>query len=97
MAGVCGQIGLVRGTALADAGAVLNRGLGPKPEAPTGRQPRETDMKDADKNRDPQRAQKRALADARCAWRKMDDEQRTTFLAWILEEAALPAPSLDVI
>ena len=54
-------------------------------------------MKDADKNRDPQRAQKRALADARCAWRKMDDEQRTTFLAWILEEAALPAPSLDVI
>jgi|ETNmetMinimDraft_30_1059905.scaffolds.fasta_scaffold11703_4 hypothetical protein len=44
-------------------------------------------MKDADKNRDPQRAQKRALADARCAWRKMDDEQRTTFLAWILEEA----------
>ncbi len=39
MAGVCGQIGLVRGTALADAGAVLNRSGGPKPTAQTGAAP----------------------------------------------------------
>ena len=44
-------------------------------------------MQDKDKNRDPDRAQKRALADARCAWRKMNKDQREAFLAWIEGEA----------
>ena len=29
-------------------------------------------MKDSEKNRDPERARKRAIADARCALRKLD-------------------------
>ena len=42
-------------------------------------------MRDADKNRDPQRAQKRALADARCAWRKMGTSQRAEFVKFMVE------------
>ena len=40
-------------------------------------------MRDQDKNRSPERAQKRALADARCAWRKMHSNQREAFLYWV--------------
>ena len=40
-------------------------------------------MKNAEKNRDPERAQKRAAADAKCAWRKMNESQRVDFLGWI--------------
>ena len=43
-------------------------------------------MKNADKDRDPARAQKRALSDARCAWRKMDTEQRAEFVRFMAEE-----------
>jgi len=44
-------------------------------------------MKASDKNRDPERARKRAMADAKCAWRKMDEEQRYEFVEW----AKIPA------
>lgn len=40
-------------------------------------------MKRSEVNTDPDRARKRALSDARCAWRKMSAEQRAEFLAWI--------------
>lgn len=51
-------------------------------------------MKNADKNRDPEKARARAMSDARCAWRKMDDKQRRTFLEWIGEESS-PARMSD--
>ena len=41
-------------------------------------------MRDQDKDRSPERAQKRALADGRTAWRKMSADQRTQFLQWIV-------------
>ncbi len=50
-------------------------------------------MQDRNKNRDPARAQKRALTDARCAWRKMNDAQRGEFLRWIGDES--PAFKVD--
>jgi hypothetical protein len=37
-------------------------------------------MKASEKNRDPERAAKRAVTDARCAWRKMSPEARTEFI-----------------
>jgi len=54
-------------------------------------------MRDADKNRDPQKAQKRALADARCAWRKMGATQRNALLQWIADGCTGdPCISVDV-
>jgi hypothetical protein len=48
-------------------------------------------MKRANVNKDPERARKRAMSDARCAWKKMDAEQRLEFLAWAREgEPAQP-------
>lgn len=43
-------------------------------------------MKSADKNRDPERARKRASSDARCAWRKMGPQERIEFLEWLEAE-----------
>ena len=48
-------------------------------------------MKASEKNRDPERARKRAMTDARCAWRKMDPNQRAEFLVWAGVESA-PEP-----
>ncbi|MBG95063.1 MAG: hypothetical protein CL793_07405 [Chloroflexi bacterium] len=42
-------------------------------------------MKNAEKNRDPERAQKRALSDARCAWRKMNDQQREKLVRFMCD------------
>ena len=42
-------------------------------------------MRDQDKNRDPERAQKRALADGRTAWRKMSADQRAEFVRFMVE------------
>ena len=42
-------------------------------------------MKNANKNRDPERAQKRALANARCAWRKMGTDSRAEFVRFMVE------------
>ena len=49
-------------------------------------------MKNSEKNRDPERAQKRALADARCAWRKLSDEQRRDFLSFVIAESGAEYP-----
>ena len=44
-------------------------------------------MKASEKNRDPERAAKRAQTDARCAWRKMTPAMRAEFLRWIKEQS----------
>ncbi len=51
-------------------------------------------MEDHKKNRDPARAQARAMTDARCAWRKMSDVQRVEFMTWIQVEMAAAVKKL---
>jgi hypothetical protein len=51
-------------------------------------------VKNAEKNRDPERAQKRAAADAKCAWRKMGKEQRVQFVRFMVENQKEESGSL---
>jgi len=51
-------------------------------------------MKDAEKNRDPERAQKRARADARCALRKLgllDKLEKSAAMASLLDDLDVEA------
>ena len=51
-------------------------------------------MKNSEKDRDPERAQKRALSDARCAWKKMGTDQRTNFVRFMVEHLKEESGSL---